>query len=66
MNDNSQCVPLDRNIPTIELPIKINRNRYIELTVLANETCSFLESRGLKKGEQCTFRRIAEELWFAG
>lgn len=46
-------------------PVRINRKRYMELAQLAHETCSYLESKGLKKGEQCVFRRIAEELWFA-
>lgn len=45
-------------------PLVISRKRYIELAALAKETCEFLESKGLKKGEQCLFRQMAEELWW--
>ena len=54
--------------PTVTLasiPTRIDRKRYVELTQLAHETCLWLESKGLKKGEQCVFSRIAQELWFA-
>lgn len=42
----------------------INRKRLRELFALAYETVEWLESKGLKKGEQCEFREIAERLWW--
>lgn len=56
----AQCVPtLDRNqlgmIPTA-LPPTISRARLKQLFALAYETVEWLESKGLKKGEQCEFR----------
>ena len=50
---------------TLSVPVRIDRKRYVELTQLAHETCQWLESKGLKKGEQCVFSRIAQELWFS-
>jgi len=43
---------------------KISRARLQELFVLAYETVEWLESKGLKKGEQCEFREIAERFWW--
>jgi len=43
----------------------VTRQRYVELVNLAKETVEWLESKGLKKGEQCEFRALAERLWWA-
>lgn len=42
----------------------ISRARLKQLFALAYETVEWLESKGLKKGEQCEFREIAERLWW--
>lgn len=47
-----------------EEPPRITRARLKELFALAYETVAFLESKGLKRGEQCEFRQIAENIWF--
>lgn len=44
---------------------KITRERLVELMLLAQETVAWLESKGLKTGEQCAFRHFAETLWFS-
>jgi len=44
---------------------QITRERFVELVALASETVQWLEEKGLKQGEQCEFRQIAERLWFA-
>ena len=44
-------------------PLPPTRARLKELFELAYETVQWLEARGLKKGEQCEFREIAERLW---
>ena len=77
MNEAIQAVDYPTNVtistgPQVEyrgglvsLQPKIDRKRYVELTQLAHETCLWLESKGLKKGEQCVFSRIAQDLWFS-
>lgn len=42
----------------------VSRKRFRELIALAYETVEWLEKKGLKKGEQCEFREIAERLWW--
>lgn len=42
----------------------VSRARLKELFALAYETVQWLEAKGLKKGEQCEFREIAERLWW--
>lgn len=42
----------------------VSRARLKELFALAYETVAWLEAKGLKKGEQCEFREIAERLWW--
>ncbi len=66
--DNGQCEvnPVlhgypDR--PTIAVQ-NMSRQRLRELFALADETCTWLEDKGLKLGEQCAFREIAERIWF--
>lgn len=50
--------------PTVAVG-QINRRRLKELMALAHETVDWLESKGLKQGEQCVFRQIAENIWFS-
>lgn len=45
-------------------PPEVNRKRLKELYALAFETVEWLEKKGLKRGEQCEFRAIAERIWF--
>ena len=68
MNDN-QCATearLDRPRTglAIAVPDQISRTRLKELFALAYETVEWLEAKGLKKGEQCEFREMAERLWW--
>lgn len=51
--------------PTIAAAPGITRERFVELVALASDTVKWLEEKGLKQGEQCEFRQIAERLWFA-
>lgn len=64
----AQAVPqLNRGIdyPTPTVAPVVTRERFVELVALASETVKWLEEKGLKQGEQCEFRQIAERLWFA-
>lgn len=45
-------------------PAEVSRKRLKELYALAFETVEWLEKKGLKRGEQCEFRQIAERIWF--
>lgn len=63
VNPNAEMAVLRGSLEAVSSN-RITRKRYLELTNLAYETVQFLESKGLKKGEQCVFRRIGEELWF--
>jgi predicted lactoylglutathione lyase len=47
-------------------PTQPSRERIVQLTMMAKETCDFLERKGLQFGEQCLFRQIAEQMWYAG
>lgn len=67
--DTAQCenAAVDRpraDRPRIANEPTVNRARLKELFALAYETVAWLESKGLKKGEQCEFREIAERLWW--
>lgn len=54
--------------PTYEIPSEVprrkqpTRKRYIKLTKIAREVCQLLDKRGLKAGEACRVRKIAEEM----
>ena len=57
--------PRPLGIPGRDYPAPaVSRARLKELFALAYETVAWLESKGLKKGEQCEFREIAERLWW--
>lgn len=60
----SNAVCVDREPRGIEAAPRVGRARLKELFALAYETVAFLESKGLKRGEQCEFRQIAENIWF--
>lgn len=72
--DSNQCVeardvdrPRTNRVLGLGMPVEANaisRARLKELFALAYETVQWLESKGLKKGEQCEFREIAERLWW--
>lgn len=51
-------------VPRLSTSPEINRARLRELIDLAYETVAWLESKGLKYGEQCAFRQAAEQIWF--
>jgi len=45
---------------------RAKRQRYLELAVIANELCAFLEDKGVTQEEGCDVRRLAENMWNAG
>lgn len=63
VNPNAESAVLRGSIADVSSK-RITRKRYLELTNLAYETVYWLESKGLKMGEQCVFREIGERLWF--
>lgn len=69
ITEGSYATPEVNSVSTTGLlaatPVCINRKRYVELTLLAKQTCDWLEEKGLKRGEQCVFSRIAQDLWFS-
>ena len=45
---------------------RAKRQRYLELAVIANELCAFLEDKGVDQNEGCKVRRLAEDMWEQG
>lgn len=66
INDSAVCENPRAKLDSVSgsMSPKIGRARLKELFALAYETVAFLESKGLKRGEQCEFRAIAENIWF--
>lgn len=65
MNDTAQnCeAPMELRAAIGRDRALLTRQRYLELTEIAQNLCDMLEKMGVKPHEGCTIRQIAESLW---